>query len=107
MFDKPLENLTLDDIKQLVDTLKTPEGQFVDYKRELGTANDAKKELIKDMTAFGNSQGGYLLIGIDEAGGLPTKIMGTPKGIGRQKVDEWINSVVSANTDPKLDYGIK
>ena len=107
MFDKPLENLTLDDIKQLVETLKTPEGQFVDYKRELATTNDAKKELIKDMTAFGNSQGGYLLIGIDEAGGLPTKIIGTPKDIGRQKVDEWINSVVSANTDPKLDYGIK
>ncbi len=107
MFDKPLENLTIADIQQLVDVLKIHEGQNVDYKRELDTSNDAKKELIKDLTAFGNSNGGYLLIGIDEEDGLPTTITGTAKSVGRQKIDEWINSIISANSDPKLDYSIK
>jgi hypothetical protein len=107
MFDKPLDKLTIDDITQLVDVLKTPEGQFVDYKRELDTSVDAKKELVNDMSGFGNSQGGYLIIGVDEKDGIPTQIVGTDKSVGRQKIDEWINSVISANTDPKLSYAIK
>jgi hypothetical protein len=107
MFDKPLASLTLDDITQLIEVVKEPEGQFVDYKQLLGTDAGAKKELIKDVSAFANAQGGYLVIGVSEEDGLPKAITGTPKSVGRQKIDEWINTVLSAGADPKIHYSIK
>jgi hypothetical protein len=104
MFDKPLPEVTLADIQQLVDVTKEPEGQLVDYKRQLETSNDGKRELLKDITAFANAEGGYLIVGVDESNGIPTTITGTPSNIGRQRLDEWVSSLVSTNTDPKVSY---
>src|SRR3990167_1729576 len=107
MFGKPISELSLDDIKQLVGVTKEPEGQFVDYKQTLETSDEAKKELVKDISAFANAQGGHLIIGVEESEGVPVKICGTNKKVGRQQTEEWISGIISANTDPKILYEIK
>ena len=41
-----------------------------------GGNDAAKKELLKDVSSFANTEGGDLLIGIDEDAGVPTNIVG-------------------------------
>jgi Schlafen, AlbA_2 len=48
---------------------KIPEGHHLDYKRDLSGGiggNEAKREFLKDITAFANANGGDLVIGVDE-----------------------------------------
>lgn len=66
------------DLRELFDE-QVPESLRLDYKRDLYTATDAgKKEFLKDVSAFANANGGHLIIGMDEAGGIPTGIPGVP-----------------------------
>jgi hypothetical protein len=52
-----------------------PEGVLVDYKREMyGRSDTDIKEFLKDVSSFANTSGGHLIIGVDEAGGIPTAI---------------------------------
>ncbi len=75
-FNKPLSELTVDDINIIVRD-KVPESRSLDYKRELSPSTDAgNKELLKDISAFANTVGGYLIYGIDEKEGVPTEILG-------------------------------
>jgi hypothetical protein len=56
---------------------QVPEGLHVDYKRDLYGPSDAdRREALKDISAFANSAGGHLIIGIDEQGGIPVTIPG-------------------------------
>ncbi|TAJ83549.1 ATP-binding protein, partial [bacterium] len=46
---------------------RVPEGHHLDYKEALGGNNDrAKREFLKDVTAFANANGGDILIGVEE-----------------------------------------
>ncbi len=45
---------------------RIPEGHHLDYKKELGRGIDAKREFLKDITAFANANGGDIIIGADE-----------------------------------------
>lgn len=69
IFDgKPTNQITADDLRSLV-TDGVREDQFVDFKRVPYPPSDAgKRELLKDVTAFANAAGGYILIGVDENG---------------------------------------
>lgn len=72
----PLAELTLDNIRQIVDD-EVAEDLYLDYKAELDLgAQDAKKEFLRDVTAFANSQGGVLVCGIEAHGGVPRKMLG-------------------------------
>jgi hypothetical protein len=52
-----------------------PEGILLDYKRDMYGGTDAEtKEFLKDVSSFANTAGGHLIIGLDETGGVPTKI---------------------------------
>jgi hypothetical protein len=77
IFDtKPLDAIIEADLLTLV-TDQVPEGKRIDYKQELpGGTNDEKKEFLADVSSFANASGGYLVIGADEDGGLPTAISG-------------------------------
>ena len=75
-FIKPLNELTIEDIEILVMD-KVSEGRTLDYKRELHEATDAgNKEFLKDVSAFANTLGGYLVYGVDEEKGVPREITG-------------------------------
>ncbi len=104
MFNKPLSKITLDDVKNLVEQRKEKEGQHLEYKRELSGAGKERSEFLKDVTAFANASGGYLIIGADEKAGT---VCGTPDTIGSQKVEEWIANVLTPNVDQKLRYEIQ
>lgn len=76
MLDKPLDQIRLADLQELIQE-KWPEGKAVDYKRDMyGRTDSDKKELLKDVSSFANTDGGDLIIGVDEAGGIPTAIVG-------------------------------
>jgi len=46
---------------------RVPEGHHLDYKETLSGNNDrAKREFLKDITAFANANGGDILIGVEE-----------------------------------------
>ena len=74
-----LSNINFEDIAETIlseqVTTGIPEGILIDYKREMyGKKDDDVKEFLKDVSSFANTSGGHLIIGIDEAGGIPTEI---------------------------------
>lgn len=80
IFNKPLENLTVEDIEILV-RKKIPESQTLEYK-EKSYANDreGKKEMLKDIASMANAYGGYIIIGIKEdSQGCAEEIVGIEK----------------------------
>lgn len=107
MFLKKIEELTLDDINELVFVRKERENLHLEYKSNISNSNRDKKEFLKDVSGFANAGGGFLLIGIKENKGLPADICGTNEEIGNQKIDEWINNVLISNLDPKVFYELK
>jgi hypothetical protein len=70
------DSISVDDMEQLV-VGQVPEGLYLEYKRELyGSSGDNKRELLKDVSAFANSHGGHLLLGIDEDCGAASNVNG-------------------------------
>ncbi len=65
------DSISESDIDQLVsDGIR--EGLLIEYKRDMyGNADADKREFLKDLSSFANSSGGHLLIGVDEAQGVP------------------------------------
>jgi len=64
------------DIQELVDA-QVPEGLRIDFKlTNYGKSDSDKRELLKDVSAFANSHGGHLIIGIEEMEGVATNITG-------------------------------
>lgn len=56
---------------------KAAELRVIEYKRELpGSTNDEKKEFLADVSSFANANGGDIIYGITEVGGLPTGVPG-------------------------------
>jgi hypothetical protein len=54
-----------------------PEGKTIDYKRDfVGTSEGDKKEFLSDVSSFANTQGGYLVFGMEEVAGLPGRLVG-------------------------------
>jgi Putative DNA-binding domain len=69
IFDwKKTSDITISEIEALV-TDHASEDQFLDFKAQPYPAGDVgTPELVKDVSAFANAAGGYLIIGIGEAG---------------------------------------
>ena len=64
------------DLQELVDA-QVPEGLRLDFKlTNYGKSDSDKRELLKDVSAFANSHGGHLVIGIEETEGVATNIVG-------------------------------
>jgi hypothetical protein len=100
MFAKDISQLQYADIDDLVNVRKEREGYSLDYKTSFGNPDKAKKELAKDISAFANTGGGYLIIGVDK----DYVISGVDQTIQNRPVDEWINQVLSSNIEPPLFY---
>ena len=90
LFDRPLGELTPADIEEL--WLKhVPEGQYLEFKSHLpakGTSVDpweqgkdeigdrARNEITEEVIAFANSDGGWVLIGVEESKDHPRRATG-------------------------------
>ena len=73
---KPLEFFTAADLQRLVDN-RVQEGRAIEYKSALVVNTDEdKREFLSDVSSFANTSGGHLLFGIEENGGVPTRLLG-------------------------------
>ncbi|WP_052600014.1 helix-turn-helix domain-containing protein [Aureispira sp. CCB-QB1] len=100
MFAKHVSDLKYSDIEYLVNDRKEQEGYHLDYKKSLGNPDRAKNELAKDISSFANSNGGYLIIGVNDN----LEILGVDKEINNKPIDEWLNQVVGSNIEPNVLY---
>src|SRR4051812_41318824 len=75
MIPKPLSQVSERDIQALVGQVS--EGRTLDFKRDLPGGSDAdKKEFLADVSSFANTNGGDLILGVDEKAGVASKIVG-------------------------------
>ena len=112
MLPEILEHTTIADLKKLV-TDRVPESIKLDYKRDNYRINNTnaddkekqRKELLKDTSAFANSEGGDLIIGIDEDKGAAGTVTGfetaDADGLKRQMID-----IIRNGTDPNVAFSI-
>lgn len=86
---KSFLDCSIKELKQILDNQDYRESEYVDYKKSFEISeipknntdalNRAKAEFRKDVCAFANSQGGYLIYGIKEDGkAVPHVITGIP-----------------------------
>ena len=79
-----------------------PETHSLDYGESgaLGTDANSKKELVKNVTAMANSDGGTLIYGVKENGHIPTTI---DAGVDPNVISkEWIENLLIESIRPKL-----
>lgn len=89
------------DLQELL-TAQVPEGLRWDYKRDLyGNADADKREALKDISSFANSHGGHLIIGIAEAGGIPTGVPGVV-GIDPDEAVQRLEQLVRGGVEPRI-----
>jgi len=98
---RPAE-IELKDIQSLVDD-EVQEGKRLEYKRDLpGTSPEEKAEFLRDVSAFANASGGYLIYGIDEKLDGDGKNTGIPKeilGLENINCDEQISRLTHILND--------
>jgi hypothetical protein len=105
MLDKPLEQVTLADLEDLIRE-QSPEGKTLDYKSDMyGRTDSEKKELLKDVSSFANTTGGDLIIGVDEENGIPTRISGVAiLDIDAEKLR--LEETIRRGIEPRIDFAI-
>lgn len=92
------------DKKKLENLLKKEEGPKLDFKQSLDINTDTgKKELVKDVCAIANSQGGrgHIIIGVEDK---TKKIIGINT---EEIVEEQIQQVVSSRCDPPIPISVE
>ncbi len=99
LFDKPFSDIGFDDIMKLSHEM-IDESMILDYKQEL---ND--DSIIKQVTAFSNTKGGYLVYGIAETGkgGHPANINGIDKDTNAERLEQ----IILSNVVPRVSVQIK
>lgn len=100
---KSIHELAEGDIRALIER-EVGESRILDYKREMYSNSDAdKRDLACDISAFANSDGGFLIVGIecDEEGNKPVEVI----GIDSNGLEARIESVCLDRIDEPLSNG--
>jgi predicted HTH transcriptional regulator len=92
------------ELQRIVDE-KTQESSYLEFKRgdALDTQDNKKSELVKDVTAFANANGGRIIYGIGEekVNGIGVADFIAPV-TNATVTKEWITSVVFDKTSPRF-----
>ncbi len=104
LFSRPFDRLDESDLRDLVEVRRVREHIQLEYKQESYNHNhDGAVEMLADVTAMANAQGGYILIGIEEDKAEP---QGTPKSLvgirGGDAEAKWIQSVCLSSIDETI-----
>lgn len=85
--NKPdFDSINHSDLTELIDG-DVPESLYLEFKETTYGKNDeAKRELLKDVSAFANAHGGHIVIGMKENNGRPVEL----KGLDKSEVDSEI-----------------
>ena len=98
MIDKPITDITADDIQHLVDE-RTPEKRTLEFKAEVpGNKDSERKEFLADVSSFANAAGGDLIYGVATTDGHATAAHGvTAQNIDATllRLDQMIRSGIS------------
>lgn len=103
----PFSEISIINLNELFYTGELSESQKVELKKQISTNANGKldnKEFAKDVSAFANSTGGFLIIGIDEK---LKEICGVSLKIGNQKIEDWIANVLNDLIDKTINYELK
>lgn len=71
----PIQEITKEKLMQLIED-RVPEDKHIEYKEKLPCSNEEKKEFLRDVTAFANTQGGHLIYGVKEEDRRPIDLCG-------------------------------
>jgi Putative DNA-binding domain len=88
-------------IKELVDNGAT-ESKFLDFKKTLPSRDEkSRSELLKDICAFANCEGGYLLYGIEEKSGQASKICPIFDEVADHAIRR-LGQIIEAGIEPRV-----
>lgn len=106
----PLDNHTLIETWTEDDLLDLPGSETDDYEykssliREHGSyRNDLQSKIVKTASAFWNTGGGILVVGVDDDGLVDG---GIPEMMGKQRLRDWVDVVLTGVT-PVGEYSIQ
>jgi len=94
---------TLSDLQSL-HTNAVPESSTLEYKASPAVDQKTKDEIVKDISAMANAEGGQIIYGMTEANHLPN---GLDAGVTPKPYDGlWFEQVIQQNVTPKIE-GLK
>jgi predicted HTH transcriptional regulator len=73
--NRPTERVEYAEIEGLIED-EVSEGRSIDYKREIGRADDDKREFLADVSSYATTAGGYMVVGMTETEGIASGIVG-------------------------------
>jgi hypothetical protein len=106
---RPFEDITMDDVRSLI-TDRVREDVSLDYKQELkiGTSGE-RKDFLADVSAFANTSGGYLIIGMTEetnpegrGTGFPGELIGIIFPEPNEQMERRLISMISDGISPRI-----
>lgn len=106
MFNKKLQDLTYQDLEDLVYIQQVGEGYNLDFKGEPKNIDEFSNKLLKIFSSFANTNGGYIIIGVEEIDKQQKgfEIRGINPAINNKNAVEWINQTINGNLEPKVFY---
>ena len=118
MFTKPLEELSLKDIEELVNKTRFSESERIEYKENLpdnGRDSDpwhrgedkigdpALKKLTAEVVAFANTHGGTLILGIEESDDEPARPASIRTLPRCHELNHRLMQSISDSIEPRID----
>jgi hypothetical protein len=101
MLSKRIDQLTVQDLEDLVNTRQS-ENQRLEFKQEINFKDrEDKKEVLRDLTALANTQGGFYVIGVEEDKGEATALTGIELS-DPDKYKLQLEQVIRDNLEPRL-----
>ncbi|MDW7733675.1 MAG: ATP-binding protein [Methanolobus sp.] len=103
LFNKNLDQIQFEDVEGLKDN-QIEESEILDYKSEYSETRDHENNILKEITAFSNSSGGFLVYGITEngRGGHPELIQGIDSSINLERLEQLIISNIRPRISVKF-----
>lgn len=99
---QPLSAITEQDLLALASN-GVREDRTLDFKRDVYGSNDqAKTEFLADISAFANTSGGDIVIGMDEAEGAASALVGLAEGIDPDSEILRLQQMATAGIQPQL-----
>ena len=78
-----------------------PESEVLEYKQTCyGASTEEKRDLLKDVSAFANARGGYIVLGIEAKSGVPIAIPGIDRSLDLDAELRRVQQIVGSGLDP-------
>jgi hypothetical protein len=101
MLDKPLEDVTEQDLLGLIDA-GVGESRTVEYKRELPASdNQGKVGVLRSISGFANTLGGHLIYGMEATDGMPKSLAPLQMSSLDQSL-QWIGNLLTNGVEPRI-----